>query len=398
MPVDVKPSKPSKAKSSKAANPRKRRRQEENDEDFDETAVAVDDTEPVKGEVTAVSLSKDALLTMSSAQVNDHLNRLRLGREFTKSEQAEIARMKRLVRNRESAQASRQRKRDRLDELEAKVKVLEGEKMELAQYAHRVEQENARLRQEMSRLHSLGLQFGSEEQKHTTLSVNDGKNYTKQHTPLMNDKTKKAATTLLVLCFAFGIWMKAQTLQSGGVEVQGIPRYVREPIPTVVGGPLVRTVNTLQQQKHETPHIFTRDLKELAGSSFAEEIPAPTMEKATRSTTPSVETVTPAEFVNESVPHSQIHNIDESPLTQYLVNKSNEANHAVMTCSNLRQIVPANASPLKSDEPLFISLLVPPTGSSAVGVDGENGTQFVEITCQVMQVKTVTLLADQVVS
>lgn len=322
--------------------------------------------------------------------------------------------MKRLVRNRESAQASRQRKRDKLQELEAKVTKLEGEKGELKRYALTLETDNRRLREQLQQLASvrqfgdnqqgqwqqcgqqsdsspeLSLQFGEKQQQHQSHH---------KHAPLVNDKTKKVA--LMILCFTFGIWMKSQMPVT---NVPAYPKYVREPIPEVIPESLANARSNMVavQQPHQPQstqaaaqaqavHVG-RDLKQFAID-----------QKATRSTVPSANTtfenVTPSEFVNSSA-SVQMDNADESPLTQYLSYKSNDhPNTAIMTCSNLRQIVPSNQAPLNSNEPLYISLVVPPTSKAGSHPNalGENSTTFTEITCRVESVKTVTLGLDSII-
>jgi len=181
------------------------------------------------------------------------------------------------------------------------------------------------------------------------------------------------------------------------------PKYAREPIPEVIPASMARAAanshqdaNLLavqQRQQPQTAHFQTaahavgRDLKQLSAVE----------EKTTRTTVPAAnttfETVTPVEFVNSSQ-HLNMPNADESPLTQYISYKMNDhPNTAIMTCSNLRQIVPSNAAPLDTKEPLYISLMVPPSPSikGHTTTIGENSTTFTEITCRVESVKTVTL-------
>ena len=391
--------------------------------------IIEDDTIPVKGNVKSVTLSKEKLLSMSSSQLNDHISKLSLGREFSRDEQLEIARMKRLVRNRESAHASRERKRVKMEVLEAQVRKLEQEKAAIQNFANQLSLENSALKEQLSRLHSIQnqpMQYG-----HTSLQLDQspsperfdfGKSkQSQQNTPLMNDKIKKCGTVLLVLCFAFGIFMRGSTTSRISSEASSLANsnfnYIREPIPQVVSAP-VKT-NFMRNNLRDPGQILKRDIKQFDSSHqkfIANEIPHK-MEQHQNNQNVNIQQqqqngnvqhditsiesqVIPADFVNSSVPQTAISNVEESPLMQYIENKTlQSSNTAVMTCNDLRQIVPPNSVPLSPDDPVYISLLVPPSANFKYQntiPNGENGTQFVEITCQVIEVKSVTLLNQQV--
>lgn len=88
------------------------------------------DTEPVFRK-TAVTLTKEEILRFTTQDLDDFIRRVQIERGggslstvLTPTERAEIKRQKRLIKNRESAQLSRQRKRDRVDELEVIIKDL----------------------------------------------------------------------------------------------------------------------------------------------------------------------------------------------------------------------------------------------------------------------------------
>ena len=77
----------------------------------------------------SITLSRDVLLTISSEEFDEHIANISSARKLSEAEHKEIRRQKRLIKNRESAALSRNRKKQALESLEA---------------------ENAKLREELS--------------------------------------------------------------------------------------------------------------------------------------------------------------------------------------------------------------------------------------------------------
>jgi len=76
-------------------------------------------------------------------------------RELTQNEKNELKRQRRLIKNRESAQASRQRKKSRVDELERKVNDLANENSVLKENISALSTENAQLKSEVGFLQAV---------------------------------------------------------------------------------------------------------------------------------------------------------------------------------------------------------------------------------------------------
>lgn len=94
-----------------------------------------------------IRLPRDSLQRISSSEVQELIKRSSAQPNLTASDQKELKKLKRLVKNRESAQLSRQRKRDYVDKLEGTIK-------EIAMSQHLLRTENTALHQYIQQLQS----------------------------------------------------------------------------------------------------------------------------------------------------------------------------------------------------------------------------------------------------
>lgn len=93
-------------------------------------------------------LSREELLTLTSAQYEAVIAQVRSTRELTAAEKRDVKRQRRLIKNRESAQASRQRKKTYVEELEKRLAEISSENAMLRQTTLIVQNENSMLRAE----------------------------------------------------------------------------------------------------------------------------------------------------------------------------------------------------------------------------------------------------------
>jgi hypothetical protein len=102
-----------------------------------------------------VNFSREELLNLSSDQFEEHVRLVSSVRNLTESEKNSIKKQRRLIKNRESAQASRQRKKDYVGDLEKKVDDLMAGLGKLKEIYSSAVTENYQLRNEVEFLSQL---------------------------------------------------------------------------------------------------------------------------------------------------------------------------------------------------------------------------------------------------
>jgi len=101
---------------------------------------------------SVVCISRDELLKFSSEDLEAYVKALSATRPLTSAENKEIKRQRRLIKNRESAQQSRKRKKDKVGDLETIVAQLEAVNEERKAKLDEVQAEHVILKAEVSQL------------------------------------------------------------------------------------------------------------------------------------------------------------------------------------------------------------------------------------------------------
>jgi len=150
------------------------------------------------------------LLKISSAELEEYLNRLNLGRNLTKYEEKEIKRQRRLVKNREYAQEARKRKKEYVSNMESEVDVLKKQNNELASKVDSLEKEVASLRghiAELERLSESTVTSSDESVEQFQYSVID--DHTLMYDQVMQENWSfsnyQTGVFMLVIVFSFGL-------------------------------------------------------------------------------------------------------------------------------------------------------------------------------------------------
>lgn len=149
---------------------------------------------------TPVTLPRQTLLTITLEQMDEYIKEKRSTRRLTEEEDQDLKRQRRLVKNRVSALASRNRKKEETELMEDQVARLRKENMLQREQIARLESENESLKKEMVHLNQLLLGNGYlnsdvlSEMMSSISSVEIGQ----------PSSSKVAGIAVMVLLFSFG--------------------------------------------------------------------------------------------------------------------------------------------------------------------------------------------------
>jgi hypothetical protein len=101
---------------------------------------------------TAVTLPREDLLKLSSKELDEYAERIRQVRPLTSEEEKDIRRQRRLIKNRESAHLSRQRRKSHMETLEGQLNAVNEENSRLKAEMESLRRENSGLKEQVGRL------------------------------------------------------------------------------------------------------------------------------------------------------------------------------------------------------------------------------------------------------
>jgi hypothetical protein len=386
-------------------------------------------------DISAVTLTRDQTLCFSSEDFDMFVEEITRVRPLTYAEEKELKRQKRLIKNRESAQASRQRKKSYIDELEAEIKKLKQENTLLSSQVHGLSSENKGLREELQKIQTLLKKTGT-----TIINTLTPKTLPVQ-TPSLGSvsprgptQKAKAGVCLLILLFSFGLFFNVERgpvksvspagnaiariverspamaagpakLFFNGNEGGGNGRRLLETQLSPDGGPREEYPARIEQPAFETSngkghsHKITinersqrPDYKQsvTTASSYYEEVHRTRDKEAHLG-------VNFMEFMNESI-NSNVSEMEDVEVRKWFTDRLRvRPNTAFFSVSDFQQIIPPNMQPFDSNAPFFVSLLVPASSFTNQLSDGSVvDNSMIEVTAQVVNVNHTTLNLDEV--
>eukprot|EP01098_Paradermamoeba_levis_P014760 TRINITY_DN71_c0_g1_i1.p1 TRINITY_DN71_c0_g1~~TRINITY_DN71_c0_g1_i1.p1 ORF type:complete len:356 (+),score=76.79 TRINITY_DN71_c0_g1_i1:189-1256(+) len=124
----------------------------EEPKDSDSSSHELDSSYDLDLKKEPFALSREDLLKLSSKSLETYAQNLAATRPLTEEEERQLKRQRRLIKNRESAQLSRQRKRLYIEELEKRVSGLSADNNDLVKQLALLTSENQTLKEEMFHL------------------------------------------------------------------------------------------------------------------------------------------------------------------------------------------------------------------------------------------------------
>ena len=160
-----------------------------------------------------LDLSAENLSTLTSLKLEEIAQQLADTRPLTSEEEKHLKRQRRLIKNRESAQLSRQKRKQYVEELESRVKALLNETEQLRSKVQESNQKTQKLEQQVVYLQSLV------KQGHTAVSQ-DTKGFNKH-------STATAGLCMFVILFSFGLFFTASPIAGpqAALAFNRPPRY-----------------------------------------------------------------------------------------------------------------------------------------------------------------------------
>jgi len=315
-----------------------------------------------------IILSKEELLNLSSSLHEELLARVRNHRDLSTVEKQSVKRQRRLIKNRESAQASRQRKKTYVEELEKQVADLTNEKNQLIHNTSALSTENMFLKSQVESLKAaLGAKNGNGVAPVLSRPVPSFKNTNFGTIPPISTTS---GILFMILLFSFGIIF-------GNMQIlnQGLARESAEILPG---------------------RIFVRD--EFQPLSNGEGFKALVEDQNIPFVTRLHEKLAHGSLPSEASPVTNFGSMDVDIDSHSKVSQREEEeeqamvatdmiwnpNATYLSCATVQQITPPKDGPWSAYQESTLVFLIPP---SSLGVDQESTT--LEVTCQVTNMKAI---------
>uniref|UniRef100_A0A6B2L797 BZIP domain-containing protein n=1 Tax=Arcella intermedia TaxID=1963864 RepID=A0A6B2L797_9EUKA len=320
---------------------------EDSHKDEDSTTASPSSTTPAQpkkkrkldSNTASITLPREDLLSYSSEEFEKFVSDISEKRDLSASDQNELKRQRRLIKNRESAHASRLRKKSHVENLEKQVADLVRENGNLKNNITALMQENSNLKSEV-----LLLTSGKSVGVGASPSMWGGNYFAPFARPSMTSGVK-----LFVLLFAFGLFMNVPL----GYQKAGMPYGAGSP------------VRVLGRSDYKTASQEANILSVLAEQ---QEIPLQRLEKAYQrhleTANQKTELDSTISDLLELEPPKQLSCPTPESVMATLPKELPVGNSSSMLCDNLNQILSNTLQQQNDDckdQPLLISFVFPET-------------------------------------
>jgi len=349
-----------------------------------------------KGAEDANEVSELDLLHLSLTEYEELVTSITSGRDLSPNEKQQFTRQRRLIKNRESAQASRQRKKSYIEDLERKVNELVNENAQLKQTVTTLTSEKNRLevlfvQQAMTGEKKEGVDLSTD-----VFQVLNNKNGVN----LKSNNNKATMIVLLIVLFSFGLLFHQVATQKS-FSVVNTDRNI-EPVVSkktqkldqfLVPGP-VKVVDVHPQLEEVMP---SRHLKKTTKRVMKHETSLPSRGTKRMKDDQPLQPIKNQKSTNPPAPKSTRKDLSEVSKIIRPEIANWKPNTTYLLCTNVSQIIPPPSASIEDpDAPLMVSFLIPPdslNGSQATSSTSDNlGDESVlEVTCQVVDVSNIPL-------
>jgi len=295
----------------------------------------------------------------------------------------QLKRQKRLIKNRESAQLSRQRKKVYIEDLERKVVILTEEKETLIKRNASLTKENQSLREEVLQLKSNTGQLGNAAKKLAT-----------------SRSAKAAGICLMIVLFSFGLFFN--TTQRGLVPfepaIEGIPEVVPQRANARGFGRTLNAVNEEDSKKKETEEKRLIEIPEpsapknvikdniFAGKKRPIKQESQELHKKIKIENDST-SITTHDHTTETKELNQLISLEQHNIQAHQLSRQRPQTSYIY-CPEAQHIIPASRTD-EDGHPGVVALLIP-SDILNITAPGEPPS-LTEVTCQVLEMNVLPI-------
>jgi len=339
---------------------------------------------------TALTFSREVLLKMTSEELESFVREVETERELSSEEMKEVKRQRRLIKNRESAQASRIRKRAQIEEMEDVMKDLQNENDSLRSRIAALEKENCQLKTQMLQ-NDIILEMDNSPA--SPVPRNNKQDQSLWDVPSIKANTAKGICLMVVL-FSFGLLFEASQFQLSAMQNNSLV-YASNSVNTpgkVIEAPVQTQVQQSSSSFQNAGLLNMRpQMSKLPGGrnilgldAEAETAVSSASSFATVNSTPELL------HAYSKVPQQMVPIMMDGSEEQAVRNTWYNSNNTYLICNDIRQA----GKPIvdnflehqelgEQDVGVNFNLVIPP---HALGLGAHE--QGVEVTCRVMDLKS----------